>query len=145
VNLNPLAGVRSIEFPHTSKLTAPAITVSALPDPAMCVVQLLVVVTYSTPAQARAGDITANAIAAAATIALFRGTVPRPRSMIPIMLLPPVAATNERGEGIFSRGVRARHPKPSNVDGRPRCRRAACRQLAIKELQFLLENATRRR
>ena len=63
LNVNPLEGfVRSTEFPHTSnRMVGPAITVRAFPDPAMWLVQLLVLVTYSTPAQARAAGNTASA------------------------------------------------------------------------------------
>jgi hypothetical protein len=79
LNVNPLVGfVRSTEFPHTSnRIVGPAITVRAFPDPAMCEVQLLVLVTYSTPAQARVAGNTVNAKIAAPNITSRRGETPR--------------------------------------------------------------------
>src|SRR4029079_4089837 len=48
-----MVGARSTEFPQTSKVIAgPACTLRALPDPAMCTVQFVVLVTNSTPARA---------------------------------------------------------------------------------------------
>jgi hypothetical protein len=79
LNVKPLVGfVRSTEFPHTSnRIAGPAITVRAFPDPAMCVVQLLVVVTYSTPAHARDAGNTASANTAPPNITSRRGVTPR--------------------------------------------------------------------
>jgi hypothetical protein len=79
LNVNPLVGfVRSTEFPHTSnRIVGPAITVNAFPDPAMCVVQLLVLVTYSTPAHARAAGNIANANTAPPNITSRHGVTPR--------------------------------------------------------------------
>ena len=79
LNVKPVEGfVRSTEFPHTSnRIVGPAITVKAFPDPAMCEVQLLVLVTYSTPAQARAAGNTVNANIAAPNITSRRGETPR--------------------------------------------------------------------
>jgi hypothetical protein len=87
LNVKPVEGfVRSTEFPHTSnRIVGPAITVNAFPDPAMCAVQLLVLVTYSTPAHARAAGNTASASTAPPNIMSRRGVTPRHLSVFLIM------------------------------------------------------------
>ena len=79
LKVKPFVGfVRSTEFPQTSnRIDGPAITVNVFPDPAMCVVQLPVLVTYSTPAHARAAGNTASASAAPPNITFRRGVMPR--------------------------------------------------------------------
>src|SRR5689334_6065095 len=98
-----MLGARSTELPHTSNvMPGPACTVSALLPSAMCEVQFVVRVTYSTPARACAAGRSASANAPAAVNAVRDAFAPRHLSTMLIMESPPVAPINDATRGSFS-------------------------------------------
>src|SRR4029079_8693832 len=105
-----MVGARSTEFPQTSKVIPdPACTLRALPDPAMCTVQFVVLVTNSTPSRACAAGTRASANTPTAVNVDHDAFAPRHFSIMLIMGSPPVAPINDGAAEFFSRPPRRRN------------------------------------